>query len=171
MPLQRDPAPPLAIIGMGMRLPGGISTAEEFWSLLIGKKDGRCRVPSSRYNVDAFYGDKTHQQNIATDHGYFLDVDIKGFDTSFFGVKRTELDVTDPQLRLLLEVVWECFESAGQSNFRGTNTGVFVGTFGEDWHNMLHKDSLIRSTYRVLSAGDYALSNMLSWEYDLSGPR
>ncbi|KAJ6441348.1 KR domain-containing protein [Purpureocillium lavendulum] len=167
---EHDASPPIAVIGMGMRLPGGITTAHDFWSLLVGKKDGRCRVPSSRYNVDAFYGDKTHQQNVATDYGYFLDVDIKGFDTSFFGVRRAELDVTDPQLRLLLEVVWECFENAGQANFRGTNTGVFVGTFGEDWHNMLHKDSLMRSTYRVLSAGDYALSNMLSWEYDLSGP-
>ena len=171
MPSLREPAPPIAIIGMGMRLPGGISSAGEFWDLLINKRDGRCRVPSDRYNVDAFYGDKTYQQNIATDHGYFLDTNIKGFDTSVFGSRRAEMGITDPQLRLLLEVVWECMENAGQTNLRGTDTGVFVGVFGEDWHNMLHKDTLMPNNYRVLSAGDYALANMLSWEFDLSGPR
>ncbi|KAK2601916.1 hypothetical protein QQS21_004507 [Conoideocrella luteorostrata] len=170
MSVKCDPAGPIAIIGMGMRLPGGISTADDFWNLLIEKKDGRCLVPSDRYNADAFYGNKTRRQNIATNYGYFLDTNIKGFDKSFFGVKRAEVDVTDPQLRLLLEVVWECMENAGKTNLRGTNTGVFVGVFGEDWHSMLHQDKLMPKTYRVLSAGDYALANMLSWEYDLSGP-
>ncbi len=55
-------------------------------------------------------------------------------------------------------------ESAGQTGLRGTNTGVFVGVFGEDWHNMLHRDNQMLNTYRVLSAGDYALSNMVSYE-------
>ncbi|KAF7553842.1 hypothetical protein G7Z17_g3332 [Cylindrodendrum hubeiense] len=170
MPPKQGPASPIAIIGMGLRLPGGISTPEDFWSLLVDKKDGRCRVPSDRYNVDAFHGDKTHRQNVATDYGYFLNTNIKAFDTSFFSVRRAEVDVTDPQLRLLLEVVWECMENAGQIKLQGSKTGVFVGVFGEDWHNMLHKDSQMPHTYRVLSAGDYALSNVLSYEYDLKGP-
>jgi hypothetical protein len=122
--------------------------------------------------VDAFHGDKNHQQKVASQHGYFLDhVNLKHFDAAFFSAKRNEVEVTDPQQRLLLEVVWECLESAGQTNLRGSRTGVYVGAFGEDWHNLLHRDEQTQSAYRVLSAGDYALANRLSYEFDFRGPR
>jgi len=52
------PYEPVAIIGCGMRLPGQISNGEALWDLLINKRDGRCRVPSDRYNVEAFHGNK-----------------------------------------------------------------------------------------------------------------
>ncbi|KAM3476481.1 hypothetical protein MY5147_003203 [Beauveria neobassiana] len=162
----------IAIIGMGFRLPGGISTDGEFWDLLINKKNGRCKVPLTRYNVDGFGGGKTQTQSVATEYGYFLQNKLSGVDTSFFSMKHAEVNVLDPQLRLLLEVAWECMESAGQTHkLVGSNTGVFAGVFGEDWHNMLHRDDLMPNTYRVLSAGDYGLSNVLSYQYDFRGPR
>ncbi|PQK08615.1 hypothetical protein BB8028_0001g06890 [Beauveria bassiana] len=161
----------IAIIGMGFRLPGGISTDGEFWDLLINKKNGRCKVPLTRYNVDGFGGGKTQTQSVATEYGYFLQSKLSGVDTSFFSMKHAEVNVLDPQLRLLLEVAWECMESAGQTHkLVGSNTGVFAGVFGEDWHNMLHRDDLMPNTYRVLSAGDYGLSNVLSYQYDFRGP-
>ncbi|KFZ13306.1 hypothetical protein V501_03755 [Pseudogymnoascus sp. VKM F-4519 (FW-2642)] len=111
-----DPPPPIAIVGIGLRLPGGISTTEEFWDLLITKRNGRSRVPGHRFNVDSFYG---YKQGIATDYGYFLqDLNLKAFDSSFFSMSRAEVEILDPQQRLLLEVVWECMESAGQTKWR-----------------------------------------------------
>lgn len=47
---------PIAIIGCGMRLPGGVHDATAMWEFLAEKREGRCRVPASRYNVEAFYG-------------------------------------------------------------------------------------------------------------------
>ena len=47
---------PIAITGCAMRLPGNVSTEEDLWNLLDGQKEGRCRVPLDRYNVDAFHG-------------------------------------------------------------------------------------------------------------------
>ncbi|KAH0598385.1 Polyketide synthase [Metarhizium humberi] len=167
-----DSAKPVAIIGMGFRLPGGISTDAQYWDLLINKKNGRCRVPATRYNVDGFSGGKTQTQFLATEYGYFLQTELSNIDPSFFSMKPADATVLDPQLRLLLEVAWECMESAGQTHkLVGSDTGVFVGVFGEDWHNMLHRDDLMPNTHRLLSAGDYALSNMLSRQYDLRGPR
>lgn len=168
-----DNLAPIAIIGLALRLPGKVSTPEEFWSLLINKQDGRCRVPEDRYNIDAFHDDNEKgQMRVASDHGYFLDhVNLKAFDASFFSSKRNEAEVTDPQQRLLLEVAWECMESAGQTSLQGSDTGVYVGVFGEDWHNMQHRDEQTFSAYRVLSAGDYALANRLSYEFDFRGPR
>jgi len=47
---------PIAIIGCAMRLPGRVNNSEALWDLLINKRDGRCRVPSDRYNIEAFHG-------------------------------------------------------------------------------------------------------------------
>ena len=50
-----EPYEPIAIIGCAMRLPGNTNNSEALWDLLINKRDGRCRVPSDRYNVEAFH--------------------------------------------------------------------------------------------------------------------
>ncbi|PHH92862.1 hypothetical protein CDD83_4284 [Cordyceps sp. RAO-2017] len=164
--------PPIAILGMGLRLPGNVSTPEDFWDLLINKKDIRCRVPGDRYNVDAFGGGKLRSGAVASDYGYFLDsVNLKAFDASFFSMNRTEVETLDPQQRLLLEVVWECMERAGQTNWQGTDIGCYVGVFGEDWHDLMHKDTQTSNIFQISSASDFALSNRISYEYNLHGPR
>ncbi|GMF78452.1 unnamed protein product [Aspergillus oryzae] len=168
--VREDPVPfPIAIVGMGMRLPGGVSSGREFWDFLVNKRDGLCRVPETRYNVDAFY-DEAREGAVRTKHGYFLEQDIAQVDVGFFGISKLEAEKLDPQQRLLLEVVWECMENAGQTNWQGTNIGCFVGVFGEDWLDLLSKDTQQNDRYRVMSAGDFALSNRLSYEYDLTGP-
>lgn len=168
-----ETVPPVAIVGIGLRLPAGISTPDDFWKLLIEKRDGRCRVPETRYNVDAFYnGGKQGRQLVASDHGYFLeDVDLKRFDAGFFSMSRSEAESADPQQKLLLEVVWECMERAGQTNWRGKNIGCYVGVFGEDWHDNVSADSYASPFARINGSGDFVLSNRLSYEYDLQGPR
>ncbi|KAE8356836.1 hypothetical protein BDV28DRAFT_41348 [Aspergillus coremiiformis] len=168
--VREDPIPfPVAIVGMGMRLPGGVNSGKEFWDFLVNKRDGLCRVPETRYNVDAFY-DESREGAVRTKHGYFLEQDIGQLDLGFFGISKLEAEKLDPQQRLLLEVVWECMENAGQTNWQGTNIGFFVGVFGEDWLDLLSKDTQQNDRYRVMSAGDFALSNRVSYEYDLRGP-
>ena len=54
-------AMPIAIVGIGCRLPGGATDTEKFWKLMMDKKSARKEVPADRFNVDAFYhpdGDK-----------------------------------------------------------------------------------------------------------------
>ncbi|KAH1484891.1 hypothetical protein KXX42_007190, partial [Aspergillus fumigatus] len=46
---------PIAVVGMGMRLPGGVRTVDDFWDALISQKDCSSEVPQTRYNIDAFY--------------------------------------------------------------------------------------------------------------------
>lgn len=164
--------PSFAIVGIGLRLPGGVHTTKQFWDLLVNKKDGRCQVPADRYHVGAFHDSKpSNNHAVASDHGFFLqDVNLKSFDASFFSMNKAEVEAVDPQQRLLLEVVWECMESAGQTNWRGTNIGVYVGSFGEDWQDMSHRDTQNQGFRRINGCGDFALSNRLSYEYDLKGP-
>lgn len=165
-------ASPIAIVGMAMRLPGGIRDAESFWNLLVNRRDGRCRVPKNRYNIDGFYSPYGKNGMITVDQGYFLeDLDLYGLDESFFSIAQFEADTVDPQQRVLLEVVWECMENAGQTNWRGSNIGCFVGSFGDDWLDMASKDTQNIAIYRLSGSCDFMLSNRVSYEYDLKGPR
>ena len=127
------PAEPIAIIGMAMRLPGGIHTGSELWRLLVEKRDTRCRVPADRYNVDAFYSKSGRVGTVQTQYGYFLakSDNLQHMDTSFFTMIQAEVEALDPQQRMLLEVVYECFENGGQTSWRGSDIGMFVGVWGE----------------------------------------
>lgn len=87
-----------------MRLPGGVQTAESFWDLLDGRREGRCRVPATRYNVGAFYG-PGRPGHVCSEYGHFLqDVDLAEVDTSFWSMTRQEVEEMDNQQRLALEV-------------------------------------------------------------------
>lgn len=168
-----DPStpPPIAIVGMALRLPGGISSPESLWDLLINKRDARSKVPSNRYNVEAFHGPGARKGEVATQHGYFLEDSLEHLDASFFAMSKAEISQLDPQQKLLLEVVYECMESAGQSNWRGSKIGCYVGVFGEDWLDLCTKDTQSFPMYRIFGSGDFAISNRISYEYDLKGPR
>ncbi|KAJ8128147.1 hypothetical protein O1611_g5491 [Lasiodiplodia mahajangana] len=163
---------PIAICGIGLRLPGGLSSPEQLWDFLLAKGDARCRVPASRYNVSAYYSTSGKPGTVASEYGYFLDesVDIAKLDTSSFSVSRSELQQTDPQQRLLLEVARECFEDAGVTGWRGKKIGCYVGNFGEDWAEMTSKETQHRGQYRLTGMSDYIVSNRISYEMDLQGP-
>jgi len=164
-------AEPIAIVGMGMRLPGGSNDAQSFWSFLINKRDARMRVPQNRFNIDGFYS--THQKagSIAFDHGYFIDADLDRADAGFFTATKAEVEALDPQQRLLLEVVYEAFQNAGEVNWRGKSIGCYAGVYSEDWHDLHAMDALDSGMYRTTGAGDFVLANRVSYEYDLRGPR
>lgn len=165
-------AMPIAICGMALRLPGGLTTPQDLWDFLLAKGDARGQVPKTRYNLSAFYSPTGKPGTVSTEYGCFLDdsVDLGALDTSFFTMPRTEVERADPQQRLLLEVARECFEDAGVTNWRGKTIGCYVGNFGEDWLEMFAKESQQWGMHRVVGTGDFVLSNRISYEMDLRGP-
>ena len=168
--MPHSPCPPIAIVGMAMRLPGGVRTEDQFWQFLLDKKDGICEVPGTRYNIDAFYNN-SKPNSIKTRHGYFLQEDLRHFDSAFFSFSNQEASRADPQQRLLLEVVWECMENAGQTDWRGKDIGCYVGVYGEDWLDLSLKDAHIIDRGHIAGTGDFVLSNGVSYRFDLKGPR
>ncbi|PLN86691.1 putative polyketide synthase [Aspergillus taichungensis] len=151
---------------MGMRLPGDVRTAEEFWDFLLSKKDGLCPVPPDRYNAAAFSTSKKPLPK----QGYFLRQNPGWFDAPFFSLGAHEAARMDPQQRLLLEVVWECLENAGETDWEGRDIGCYVGTFGEDWLDLRHKDAQSTDRYHALGTGAFALANHVSYKFDFRGP-
>ena len=156
---------------MGMRLPGNVNSCESLWDFLIEKGDGRCLVPDGRYNIDAFYSAEPKAGVVKSRYGYFLNTSLGHLDTSFFSMSRGEVAKLDPQQRMLLEVVRECFENAGETAWRGKQIGCYVGVYGGDWLDMNGRDTQNSGAYRLTGIGDFVLSNRISYEYDLKGPR
>ncbi|KAL3473204.1 beta-ketoacyl synthase [Aspergillus californicus] len=162
---------PIAIVGIGLRLPGSIRTPRQYWEFLINKGSGRGRVPESRYNVDAFIGPKGKAGHAWTEYGYFLeDVDLVTIDSSFWSMSRKEIELMDPQQRLMLEVAYECLESSGTTDFKGKDIGCYIGCFGEDWADIQAKDSHTSGMYRISGYSDFAIANRVSYEMGFTGP-
>ena len=162
---------PIAICGMAIRLPAGLNNLQQLWDFLLAKGDARSKVPKSRYNVSAFYDPTGKPGTVKTEYGYFLDEDISLLDTSFFSMARMEVERLDPQQRLMLEVARECLEDAGETNWRGKKIGCYIGSLGEDWCEMFARETQNHGNYRITGHGDFALSNRVSYEMDLKGPR
>jgi acyl transferase domain-containing protein len=117
---------------MALSLPGGISNPNQFWDFLLDKGDARKKVPLSRFDTANHCSTFGNDGLLPTDQGYFLEEHPGELDTSFFSFTKAELEYIDPHQRHLLEVMYECFESAGEANFRGANIGYYVGSFGDD---------------------------------------
>ncbi|UXA15917.1 SDR family NAD(P)-dependent oxidoreductase [Mycobacterium sp. SMC-4] len=129
---------PIAVVGMGCRLPGGVNNADEFWTLLTDGASGVIRVPEDRWDADEYYSpDHTVPGTICNREGGFLTSwKPDEFDAEFFAISHREAAGMDPQQRLLLEVAWEALENAGINPraLRGTSTSVFVGMTTSDYY-------------------------------------
>lgn len=129
---------PIAVIGMGCRLPGSVDGPDAFWELLAGGRDAIVEVPPDRWNADAFYDpDPNVVGKSSSRWGGFVD-DIDRFDAAFFGISPREAASLDPQQRLLLEVTWEAIENAAiaPGEVANTDTGVYVGICNSDYSHM-----------------------------------
>ncbi|KAF7563661.1 hypothetical protein G7046_g476 [Stylonectria norvegica] len=166
------PFQPVAICGMACRLPGGIHSPSELWAFLNAGRDARGPVPSSRYNIAAYHSPNKKPGSVIAQQGYFLDAtnDLAALDTSFFSMPRSEVETLDPQQRLLLEVAREALDDSGETGWKGSNIGVYVGGYGQDWYDVSVRDTQAHGIYQVLGPHDFMLSNRLSHELDLHGP-
>src|SRR5947209_3254133 len=72
--LERGAGEPIAIVGLGCRLPGRVHDPDGFWRLLRDGVDAITEIPSGRWDVDAFFSaDPDEPGKMYTRAGGFLD--------------------------------------------------------------------------------------------------
>ena len=135
---------PLAIVGVGCRLPGGVGSLADLRDLLRGGGSGIVEVPPDRWDAQALYHpDFRKRGHIHSTRGGFLD-DVAGFDAGFFGIAPREAAGMDPQQRLTLEACYRACEDAGVplEALRGTATAVFVGCGNRDYDGVQSRETI-----------------------------
>ncbi|MCJ1246453.1 hypothetical protein MMC30_003660 [Trapelia coarctata] len=130
-------------------------------------------MPSSRFNAKNFYHpNPNHPGSINATGGYFLKDDPRLFDNAFFGINNLEATYMDPQQRQLLEVCFECFESAGITleDVSDANVGCYVANFLADFPILQSKDPELFHRYSATGMGLTILANRISNIFNLKGP-
>ena len=165
-------ATPIAIIGIGCRLPGGVCDAASFWSLL---RDGRCairEIPPERWSLEGFWDstpDLPHRSY--SKWGGFLD-DIRSFDAAYFGLSPREAEAMDPQQRLLLMTACEAAQDARLplSALRDARAGVFIGVSNVDYGLLQRHRSGVGDIQAGTGTALSIVANRVSNRLDLTGP-
>lgn len=161
----------IAIVGLSTRLPGDMNSPEETWQALLEGRDAITDLPEGRWSE--FLNEPRLAQRIAqarTRGGYLKD--IKGFDSEFFAVAKTEADNIDPQQRMALELTWEALEHARipASSLRGGSVGVYVGSSTNDYSFLAVSDPTVAHPYAITGTSSSIIANRVSYFYDFRGP-
>jgi acyl transferase domain-containing protein/NADPH:quinone reductase-like Zn-dependent oxidoreductase/NAD(P)-dependent dehydrogenase (short-subunit alcohol dehydrogenase family) len=171
--LERAAKEPIAVIGVGCRVPGA-DNPDAFWRLVRDGVDAIGTVPPDRFDIDALFDpDPEAPGRIATRYGGFLH-NIDQFDCGFFGIAPREAHGIDPQQRLLLEVSWEALENAGQAPTRleASKTGVYFGLCTNDYSylQILSRDPALLNAHFGSGIAHSIASGRLSYLLGLQGP-
>ncbi len=159
---------PIAIVGLSGRYPKA-PDLDTLWRNLIGRVDAVGEADGSRWDLGHHVAGTSNGTRIYTKAGGFLDR-IDAFDADFFGITPREAKQIDPQHRLLLELAWEAFESAGivPATLSGSATGVFVGISGNDYANLAQDE--VPDAYTNIGSALSIAANRISYIFDFHGP-
>ena len=165
-------SPPLAIVGIGCRFPGGVNSLGDYWRLLHDGVDAITPIPVNRWDAEAYYDpDPLAPGKMNLRSGGFIEGhDL--FDPHFFGIAPREATSMDPQQRLLLEVAWESIWDSGRApdSLAGSRTGVFVAAYNSDYHRMLMDQEQAIGPHTCSGGSHSITSGRISYLLDLRGP-
>jgi acyl transferase domain-containing protein len=160
--------PPLAIVGVGARLPGS-SGPGAFWETLLGEREEIVDTPAYRARTRASEERPPTRRGVRRRGSVG---DVEGFDWRAFRMSPRESKYVDPQQRLLLETAWEALEDAGIpfERIAGTHTAVFMGIMWPDYAKLLAENPAQLAAYATSGVGFALAANRISHTFDLRGP-
>jgi len=172
--LEDRAAAPIAIVGMACRLPGHVTTPDEYWQLLCREQDAITPIPRERWSGDAYFdADPKAPGRTYAAHGGFVE-GIDRFDAGLFDISPREAEHLDPQQRMLLEETWTALEDSGDLSVKltGSRTGVFVGMATRDYErrHMSSPDSARIDVHSLTGSAPCIASGRIAYALGLQGP-
>ncbi|KAF8850340.1 BcPKS8, polyketide synthase [Acephala macrosclerotiorum] len=164
---------PIAIVGMACRLPGNVSTPDEFWELCSRARSGWSEIPKERFEAASFYHPNQGKSGCFNAiGGNFLKEDVAKFDAPFFNLTAQEATSMDPQQRILLECTFEALDNAGipKHEIVGKDVGVFIGGSFSEYEAQSFVDTDSIPMYQATGCAFAMQSNRISHFFDLRGP-
>jgi acyl transferase domain-containing protein len=162
----------VAVVGIGCRLPGGVTDLDGLWSVLREGRDMVTEMPADRFPRDRTVDPGAVRPGRSyTAAGGFLP-DVASFDAAYFGMSPAEARHVDPQQRLLLEMAAEALDDAGlpAESLAGSDTSVYVGVSDPAYGVGLSMTQDHTSPHTMPGATLSITANRLSYAFDLRGP-
>ncbi|WP_280253385.1 type I polyketide synthase [Nocardia abscessus] len=155
-------AEPIAVIGVGCRLPGG-DTPDAFWRLLAAGESGVREVDPARWDPARFYRPSGGPGLTNSKWGGFVDgVDL--FDPEYFGVTDDLAWQMDPLQRLLLETSVLATTDAGyrRDELAGKRVGVYAGSRAANYFNRIP----VADRHTIIGIGQNFIAARISDYFD-----
>ncbi len=161
----------IAIVGIGLRLPGEITTLEQLWDFLSAGQDAIRDLPEGRWDKNLYDpSGKRPGYTYVRRAGWVDGLDL--LDAEFFGLSPKEASRMDPQQRMLLETSFESLENAGipLEAIARRRIGVFVGLSSVDYSHIQFRNPRTLNAYTNTGSAGSIAANRVSYIYDLCGP-
>lgn len=152
----------VAIIGMSAVMPQS-EDIKEFWENLIAKKELVGEFPEDR---------ELYLKGVTCAHRAGFIKDVGQFDPEFFNMSMREAGNLDPQVRLIIELIWKAFEDAGYDpkDYSGKKVGVYLGISSSDYCDLIIKSETKMDASLTLGISNSLRANRISYLYDFKGP-
>jgi thioester reductase-like protein len=166
--MQGLPSQDIALVGIGLRVPGA-SDPRTFYQNLLNEVDAIRAIPAERTPLYQ----AAHASNRADripNFGGFID-GLDRFDAQFFGFSRKEVLATDPMHRLMLHAAWEALEDAAidPRSLRGRPVAVYMGVIATDGHDLATADARSFDLYSYVNTTFAALAGRVAYTLDTRG--
>lgn len=164
----------IVVVAMSGRFPGHANSVKAFWCNQERAVDAIVDVPAERWDIDAFYDeDRLAPGKICSRKAGVID-DLYAFDAQAFGLKPRRAQMIDPQQQLVLTEVRKLIAQlpGGESRYRGSSTGVFVGASANDFLMQTAKSISLSKINPYLCGGltNSAIAGRVAYSFDLQGP-
>jgi mycobactin polyketide synthetase MbtC len=163
---------PIVVVGLAVEAPGGVETADDFWTLLSEQREGLGPFPTDRGWAlrELFEGSRRDGFKPIHNLGGFLASATK-FDPEFFRISPREATAMDPQQRVALRLAWRSLENSGinPDDLAGHDVGCYVGASALEYGPGLSEFSR-HSGHLISGTSLGVISGRIAYTLDLAGP-